>query len=344
MSTPRRLEWAMHAFPRRFRAQRSAEIEATFHEADLAGDPHAYGPAALADVVIAGWGERARTRPPFGHYLKYRLLGGRLEPRWHAWMFDDLGGWFAVRRSAWVLVPLCAILTAAWLGSDGSMPLPPPAIAPVWIIAMGLGARLDRRRTLTRHGYDPATRTWMPPTMVQWVPTVRRIRRAVPILVGIAAALLVVTPFAAITLLFPDLAVRSVTIGSSSFERTVDHSVVFGLIAVAVGFIGLAVGVAKHRWIASHSLVASKAVEPTAFIVIPAGPWAWIAPGCVLLVGIATSLFPLAPLVVPAMFLAAGCASPGLLLLAHSAHRLERTGSGDVGLSLAPHHAQARAF
>jgi len=48
-----------------------------------------------------------------------------------------------------------------------------------------------------------------------------------------------------------------------------------------------------------------------------------------------------APLVVPAAFLAAGCASPGLLVLAHAAPKLERIGSGEVGLSTASHTAQA---
>ncbi len=333
----------MHAFPRRFRAQRSAEIEATFHEADLAGDPNAYGPAALADVVLAGWGERARTRPPLGSYLKYRLLGGRLETRWHAWMFDDLDGWFPLRRAAWVGIPILLILAAAWRATGGAMPMPPPLIWLVWATAIALGARLERRRTLTRHGYDPKSRTWVPPTMARLQNPPRRIRRAIPLLTGIAAALLVVTPFAALTLLFPDRAIRSVTIGSSSFERIVDHTVAFGWVAVAVGFVGLAIGIGKHRWIASHSLVSAGSVESTAHIIIPAGPWAWIAPASVLVVGMATSVLPLAPLVVPAIFLAAGCASPGLLLLARAARTLERTSSGEVGLSLAQHHAQARA-
>ncbi|MEP7111857.1 MAG: hypothetical protein ABI862_01205 [Ilumatobacteraceae bacterium] len=343
MSTPRRLAWAMHAFPRRFRAQRSAEIEATFHEADLAGDRNAYGPKALIDVVLAGWGERTRTRPPIGRYLKYRLVGGRLEPRWHAWMFDDLDGWFPLRRAAWTGIPILVIVAAAWRASGGLMPLPPPVFWLVWAIAMGLGARLDRRRTLTRHGYDPRTRTWVPPPIVvRWVPIPRRIRRAVPMLVGIAAALLVVTPFAAITLLLPGRSVRSVTIGSFSFERIVDHTVGVGWGAVAVGSVGLFVGIAKHRWIAARTLAPAAVVDPTAFVVVPAGPLAWIVPASVLVVGIVTSLLPLAPLVVPAAFLAAGCASPGLLVLARTARELERAGSGEVGLSTASHTAQPR--
>lgn len=333
----------MHAFPRRFRAQRSAEIEATFHEADLAGDPNAYGPAALIDVVSAGWGERARTRPPLGQYLKYRLLGGRLEQRWHSWMFDDLDGWFPVRRAAWVSIPVLLILAAVWRISDSEMAIPPPVFWLVWVIAMGLGAGLDRRRTLSRHGYDPHTRTWVPPVVVRWVPTPRRIRRAVPVLTHSAAALLVVTPFAAITLLFPNQSVQSVTIGSFSFGRIVDHTVAVGWASVAVGFIGLVVGIAKHRWVADRTLVPANTVDPTAFVVVPAGPSGWIAPAGVLVAGIAASLLPIAPMVVPGAFLAAGCVSPVLLVLAYTARKIEHDKSVAVGLSTAPYAAQARA-
>ncbi len=159
MNASRRLRWALHAFPRRFRAQRSTEIESTFQEADLAGDPKAYGTAALIDVVVAGWSERARTHPPLGSYLKYRLLGGRLDQRWHSWMFDDLAGWFPARRAAWTVSLLGLVWVAVWRVSDGSFALPESFFWLVWVIAASVTAGLERRRALKRHGYDPRTRT-----------------------------------------------------------------------------------------------------------------------------------------------------------------------------------------
>jgi len=85
------------------------------------------------------------------------------------------------------------------------------------------------------------------------------------------------------------------------------------------------------------------AADPTMFVIIPAGAMAWLLSTVVLVVGIATSLLPVAPLVVPAAFLAAGCASPGLLVLARRARELERTGFGDVGLSVLPNIARVSA-
>jgi hypothetical protein len=343
MNASRRLRWALHAFPRRFRAQRCAEIESTFQEADLAGDPKAYGTAALIDVVVAGWRERARTRPPLGPYLKYRLLAGRLDQRWHSWMFDDLGGWFPARRAAWTVSLLALIWVAVWRISDGSFALPESFFWLVWVIAASVTAGLERRRTLKRHGYDPRTRTWVPPVVVNWVPAPRRIRRAAPMLTGVAVALLVVAPFAAVTLLFPERSLHSITIGSFSFVRIVDHAVAAGWAAVALGCIVLAAGLAKRHWIATRVLVTADTVSPTKFVVVPGGTPAWVTPMVVVIAGIATSTLPIAPMVVTAAFLAAGCASPVLLVLAHSAREHEHHTSAAVGLSTAPHAAHQRA-
>ncbi len=255
MNASRRLRWARHAFPRRFRAQRCTEIESTFQEADLAGDPKAYGTAALIDVVVAGWRERARTRLPLGPYLKYRLLAGRLDQRWYSWMFDDLGGWFPARRAAWTVSLLALIWVAVWRVSDGAFTLPESFFWLVWVIAASVTAGLERRRTLKRHGYDPRTRTWVPPVVVNWVPAPRRIRRAAPMLTGVVMALLVVAPLAAVTLSFPERSLRSITIGSFSFVRIVDHTVAAGWAAVALGCTLLAAGLAKRHGIATRVLV-----------------------------------------------------------------------------------------
>lgn len=343
MSASHRLRWALQAFPRRFRAQRCTEIESTFQEADLAGDPKAYGIAALMDVVVAGWSERARTRPPLGPYLKYRLLAGRLDQRWHPWMFDDLGGWFPARRAAWTTSLLALIWVAVWRVSDGAFALPESFFWLVWVIAASVTAGLERRRTLKRHGYDPRTRTWVPPVVVNWVPAPRRIRRAAPMLTGVAVALLVVAPFAAVTLLFPERSLHSITIGSFSFVRIVDHTVAAGWAAVALGCIVLAAGLAKRHWIATRVLVTADTVNPTEFVVVPSGAPSWVTPVVVVIAGIATSTLPIAPMVVPAAFLAAGCVSPVLLVLAHTARQQEHHTSAAVGLSTAPHAAHQRA-
>ena len=109
MTSTLRFRLALHAFPRRFRTERAFEIEAIFHEAALAGELHPYGPHALADVVTAGWRERARSHPPLGP-IKYRMFAERLEPRWHAWMLDDVCALFSLRRVLWVAWPLAIAL------------------------------------------------------------------------------------------------------------------------------------------------------------------------------------------------------------------------------------------
>lgn len=174
--------------PRRFRSERSAEIEATFHESELAGDRRPYGIHALVDVVLAGWGERARTHPPLGAYLNYRLLGGRLEPRWHTWILDDLDGWFLLRNSLSIQSPMLAMLVYLSVQYGPIVPSRElwPLIAVTGVLWL-FGGSLERRRILKRHGYDPKTRLWAPPVVVHWVPAPHRIRRAAPWLTGVGS-------------------------------------------------------------------------------------------------------------------------------------------------------------
>ncbi len=339
MSAPRRLSWGMHAFPRRFRAERSAEIEATFHEAELAGDHHPYGARALVDVVLAGWRERARTRPPLGAYLKYRLLAGRLEPRWHPWMLDELAGWFRLRRAFTLGVLMMAIFVPMAIVRGQPVPGGMFWWLLAWATSAYAGGGLDRRRRLRQHGYDPATRLWAPPVVVHWVPTPHRIRRAAPWLTGTGIALMIVTPFAATPLLFPDIAVSSITKGAFSSERVVDHTVAVGVGALVAGLLALVVGLVTRRWIALRTLAPADELDPEAFVVVPAGRAVWFVPPTLVVVGVCASLLPVAPLAVPAAFLAAGIASPMLLVLALTARRMERNGHGAVGMSTAPHAA-----
>ena len=164
---PRRLRMALHAFPRRFRAARTAEILATFEEAELAGDAHPYGMPALADVVIAGWAERLRTRPPLGAYLKYRLLDGRLDARWHRWMLDDVRGrWYGLRRAVVASLTFAVVMIVL---HQAGMP-PPDMVSIVGFVVAGTVVSVfatpsHRRQTLRRHGYDSETLTWAPPNL-----------------------------------------------------------------------------------------------------------------------------------------------------------------------------------
>jgi hypothetical protein len=221
--------------------------------------------------------------------------------------------------------------------------MPHPAFWVAWVVVSTLSAGLERRRTLKRHGYDPHTRTWVPPVVVNWVPTPRRIRRAAPMLTGVGVALLVVAPFAAGTLLFPDRSLQSVTIGTFSFVRIVDHTVATGWATVVLGCIVLGAGLAKRQWIATRVLVPANTVNPTAFVIVPAGTPGWVTPVVVAIGGIATSTLPIVPMVVPAAFLSAAFVSPVLLVLAHTARQHERRTLVTVGLSAAPHAAHQRA-
>lgn len=151
------LRWALRAFPRRFRSARAAEIEATFLEAEMAGERNVYGLRAIVDVVLAGWRERLRSRPPFGVYLRYRLLGGRLDPAWRPWVLDDLQGWFRLRRAAAMVTTLALTLTALYL-LTGDPPIRHPIVWPIMAIAGWLGATFERTRVLRRHGFGPRAR------------------------------------------------------------------------------------------------------------------------------------------------------------------------------------------
>lgn len=156
-------------------------------------------------------------------------------------------------------------------------------------------------------------------------------------------ALLVVTTVAITPLLYPNLAIRSVTTGSFSTERVVDHTVAFGVAALAAGVVTLIVGIAMRRWIAVRTLVPADELDPKAYVVVPAGRAVWIVLPALVVLGVSTSLLPIAPLAIPAAFLAAGMASRVLMVLARIARQLDRDGHGPVGFSTAPRGAAVAA-
>ncbi len=107
---------ALRAFPKRFRAEHGRVISATFQDAAAAGDPRVFGLLAIIDVVIAGWRERLRTRPPTRVFLSYRFLNHRLPAQWHRWMLDDVAGWVGLRTGliqACTIWPMVAVFSMA---------------------------------------------------------------------------------------------------------------------------------------------------------------------------------------------------------------------------------------
>lgn len=164
---PRRAEFALRAFPKRFRTARAEEMRGVFADAADAGDTAVLGPRALVDLVVSGWRERLRTRPPLRVFLAYRLLEHRLPEPYHRWMFDDVtGAWFGLRRYLWTMTPLGAVVPVlVHLG----LPMQLPMLVG-WAIVVSSVAVMSplvdigghRRAVLERHGYDSEMR-WLPP-------------------------------------------------------------------------------------------------------------------------------------------------------------------------------------
>ena len=131
----------LRAFPRRWRAQRAAEV------AEVLADLAPVGATRLdlrtaAGLVRAGWGVRWRQRPPVGAFLRYRLLGRRPSHAYDGWLRDDLEGALYPWRYALVLdVVLGALFLPLFLLLD--LPLVPSAV----VVAVGFVATVvDRAR------------------------------------------------------------------------------------------------------------------------------------------------------------------------------------------------------
>lgn len=92
----------LRAYPRRWRAQRSAEVAEVLVDLAPAGATR-LGLRAAAGLVRAGWSTRWRQRPPVGAFLRYRLLDRRPAPAFDGWLRDDLEGALYPWRSALVL-------------------------------------------------------------------------------------------------------------------------------------------------------------------------------------------------------------------------------------------------
>ena len=319
---PRRLRMVLRAFPRRFRTTRSAEIAATFREAELAGEAHPYGPRALADVVRAGWFERLRTHPPLGQFLKYRLLDGRLDPQWHRWLFDDVRGWYGIRRAAWASLPLL-VLSVVLRQMD--VVHPDPAFVVMYLGAFVFVSLCStptyRRRILRRHGYDPETLNWQPPN--RWVSTAprhRRTTRVAPVAFTMAAALTVVAPFAVLASL------GRIGAGTNHLTRHADGQLPMTIGAVAAATL-IAVGaIIARRRIAgrlTQTIDGSSEVD----LVFSDLPSAGALSAAVMVLGLAACLMPVTPLIVPLAFVVVTGAIPTLVVLGTDARRRQRDGA-----------------
>lgn len=320
MNRERRLEVALHAFPRRFRAARGAELRATAADAADQGDD-AYGWRALADVVVAGWSERHRTRPPLGTFLRYRFANGRLPARWHAWMLDDVAGWIGLREFVWTLPFILG--PSLFLQARSGASLAPP----VWFVAgmclLTVSAAFtpgrNRRRILRRHGYDPRTFQWVAPVAVAPVGP-RTVVPAHPLLVGAGIGTGVAAVAAAITLIVPGVAVHRLSAGTWSMSRIAPSS----LATVGWAAVGAAVVVAVASWFLRHRLTARLSVpDPLTIVRLPRRSDLLVG-AAVGVGGIGVSVVPIAPLFAPVAVVVAGGAAPALVALGLHARRLEQ--------------------
>jgi hypothetical protein len=299
---------ALHAFPRRFRAARSAEIVATFEEAELAGDVHPYGIQALADVVVAGWAERWRTHPPLGTYLKYRLLDGRLPARWHRWMLDDVHGWFGLRRVAWASWAIVAVLLVLQQAGMAALDRGFVLVFIGMVVPSLVLTPRYRRAILCRHGYDPDTLAWVPPG--HWTPALPRPPRMVrvaPVAFTMAAALATVAPFAVLASL------GHIGTGSGSVTRQADGQVPATIGAVTVAALIATAGILGRRSISMRFTRTVPADAPVYFVYSDI-PSAGTLSAADAVLGLIVCFAPVTPLIVPLTILVTAGAVPTLVL------------------------------
>lgn len=169
----RQIRRAAHAFPPRWRRHSGEELVATAL-ASLAPDAERAPRRLLVDIVLAGWRERRRDRPPLYRWVPY-AVGVPIHPRWQVWARDDINGrFYPLRvwlRSMTPIVPLAlvGILTLsaplnAWLGGLSGA-VAGSAVSAVW------HADRYRQRARRRNGIREDDPPWPP------VPTVERLDR-----------------------------------------------------------------------------------------------------------------------------------------------------------------------
>lgn len=81
----------LHAYPRRWRRARAAEVTAVLADLARPGARRVDARTALG-LVAGGLATRWREHPPPRAYLTYRLGGRHPGARWDGWLRDDVAG------------------------------------------------------------------------------------------------------------------------------------------------------------------------------------------------------------------------------------------------------------
>ena len=214
---------ALRAFPRRFRARHAEAVVSTLADASENGETT--GATMWFDMVLAGWLERLRTRPPLRHWLAYRLFGSRLAPQWGAWMLDDVRGFIGFRTGLMIAVaselPLVAISIKSQLIGNPTAPFGMLwLIGPMMLAVKSAQTRRIRRQILNRHGLrttDDGSLALLEPTSdpeyQPWRPLARRVVRTVPMLSLIGLSLTAAIPIGVVASMFPDVLPRTLSVG-----------------------------------------------------------------------------------------------------------------------------------
>jgi hypothetical protein len=337
VNADRRLALALRAFPKRFRAARNDEILGTLAEVRAAGGGDDVDARELVDLVRAGWVERRRTRPQTWALFRYHWFDGRLDQRWHGWMFDDLRGWYPLRHCLRNLFGMTFLLMiylwvkSAVSGSDSRSPFDYPDVVLYLVFLSGTNGLIEvfvhaqRNRTLRRHGYDAST--WRPNEAVPISrPTSlspRALSRAVPVLRGAALGLALAGPVAAVALFVPS-SNATVEFGAPSIDRDTTYNDMVGLAMLVVACLLVASslwwsGVLRRRFVTAQPwlLPDQQYRERSWWLTLVVAAFVIGAPGIVL------SALPIAPMAVPAVYLAALGLVPELLVTARAVERLE---------------------
>lgn len=141
----------LRAYPRRWRVTRAAEV--TDLLADLAPpDARRLDLRSGLGLVRAGWATRWREHPPPLPYLRYLVLDRPLDPRYRAWVLDDVEGpWFAARRVLGVTA-LLVVAVVVWpllLGDEPSLAFTRTFVV-MMLLNLALWARRWQERAVTR--------------------------------------------------------------------------------------------------------------------------------------------------------------------------------------------------
>lgn len=322
------LRLSLRAYPRRFRAAKTAEVVGAAAEAAAAGDAEFISGRALIGLVLAGWMVRWREHPPLGVWLRYVFGSGRIDTRWHAWMLDDLDGW-SVERS-WGSVMWLLLGCSAALGF--ALHQPPPGW--FWVLHVGapllLGRlpfirRWHRRKVLLANRFDPATRHWLAPAIPPWLLTrpPKHLRASI-VLYPLGTAFTIALAVFAARWWLPSLQFRTVE-SDGTTHAVGDISALVGrmstLMAGGLAVMSAATAGRSEPWLKPMPGVARATRTEKVVIFVAA------------LVLALVPLFPLVPTTIAIMMPPVLAAGPMLLVLGRMAQRMERATGEPVVLT-----------